>query len=357
MIKVGNYEILDEVSVTRHGSISRARQTNGERGLFAVKRFRMAVDDPSEPNWELQTFLDRARVQQTLAAGGARRWAPIHDLGIDLDSAYYITDYLPLSAQKLIDGKVRLKSKELFAVVIGIVNGLSELKALRNRAHGNLHARNVLISGSDLPTAAILLTDPATNGQAVRLGEAGDMRALGELIHQLVLHRAVGAGEWQLRSSAEWNSLGSDAATWRKLCSDLLNPDPSERLHLSSLGQRLGGVRPRKPMRLGRVLATAAMLALLAGGAVATLSVVDHNARVQFCQARRDWLGKFADAIANPVHRKRWQADPDLLRIMGEVPADQIRAVQCDEKTLIRWKYDEYKTIREANSVIALDGR
>ena len=138
MNNVGNYEILDELSLTRHGSVSRARRADGEPGDFAVKRFVVHVDDPSEPHWELQTFLDRARVQQTLAGGGARQWAPIHDLGIEVDSAWYVTDYHPLTIQKLIDARISLKPQNLYALVLGVLKGLSELKALRNRSHGRL---------------------------------------------------------------------------------------------------------------------------------------------------------------------------------------------------------------------------
>ncbi|HET6249695.1 MAG TPA: SUMF1/EgtB/PvdO family nonheme iron enzyme [Tepidisphaeraceae bacterium] len=353
MSKIGNYEILDELSVTQTGSVSRAERADGEPGTFAVKRFCVPVDDPSEPNWELQTFLDRARVQQTLAAGGAKHWAAIHDLGIDVDTAWYVTDYLPLTAQKLVDAGVAIKSDAMIAIVFGVLQGLSELKALRNRVHGNLKPQNVLIAGTNLGTATVQLTDPATNGQAAKVGDAGDIRAVGELIHALVVHCLPPLNEWEVPPSAPWTALGPKGPAWRKLCSDLLNPDPALRLKLPAIAQRLGELRTRKKHGFRKFVAAAAVLAVLAGAGVGVLSMLDRDARAQYSQSKRIWFGKFLDAAADPAHRKRWDNDPDLKAVLDQLPVNDLRAIDGDDSRLIRWKYSDYTNVRNANLLVA----
>ena len=217
----------------------------------------------------------------------------------------YVTDYLPLTAQKLIEARVAMKSDALLAMVMGVLQGLSELKALRNRSHGNLKPQNILIAGNNLTTATILLTDPATNGQAAKIGDAGDVRAVGELIHALVVYRLPPLDEWQVPASSRWGTLGARGEAWRRLCSDLLNLDPGARLKLPEIAQRLYALRSRRKLRLRKFFVTAAVLVALGAAGVATLSLLDRDARSQFCQSKRSWFGKFLDAAADPAHRKR----------------------------------------------------
>ena len=293
------------------------------------------------------------RVQQMLVAGGARRWAPIYELGIEGDWAYYATDYLPLSAQKLIDNRVAVKPAALHAMVLGVAKGLSELKALRNRPHGNLKPSNVLIGGKDLATAPILLVDPASNGQAGKVGEAGDLRAVGELIHQMVLLRPPTAGQWPLPPAAEWNNkLGAQADRWRRLSSDLLNPDPAARPKLPIIAQRLAGAAPRSSLRVGKFLVAASVLVVLAAAVVAGFSFLDFTARAHL---RQFYQGRLVRQVRLRRHRstkrqERWRADPDLKRLLAET-AD-VAAVDTDSKQLIRWDYRDYMNVLAASASV-----
>ena len=348
MAKVGQYEVLDELYLTLHGSLCRATR-DGVEGSFVVKRFGMPNEDPSEPHWELQTFLDRARVQHSLRPLGARHWAPIHAHGLEDDWAYYATDYHPLTAQKLIDSRLAIKAPALYQIVLGVVAGLSEIIALRNRPHGNLKPGNVLIAGKELLADRVLLTDPASNGVAAREGEPGDVKALGQVIYELVMHRPAAPGQWPLPASAHWGALGSRGDAWRRLCSDLLNPDASARPTLADVGNRLHALRPRRKLPLRQVAGVAAGILLVVGLALAALSTLDHAVRVRYAQVHRDWFGKLVDAVADPRRRTRWQADPDLKRVLDEIPVAGLRGVDLDEQRLIRWNYNEFRDLLEAN--------
>ncbi|MDB5171367.1 MAG: hypothetical protein JWN51_140, partial [Phycisphaerales bacterium] len=352
MANFGQYEVLEAVHLAPAGSLSRARRVDGQRGLYAIKRFSPPVDDPSEPRWEVQSFLDRAKAQQHLAAGGARHWAPIYDLGFEREGAWYATDFHPLSAQKLIDGCVEMKPDILRHVVASIVQGLSELKSLRNRAHGNLKPTNVLFAGRDLTGARVLLTDLASNAQATKSGEAGDLHALGELIYALMFYRRPSPDSWPLPFTPQWEQLGRHGEAWRELCSDLLNPMPAARPPLVQIARRLQNMRQPRKFPVRRLLAAVAVPVILLAGAVATLSYLDHGARKQFCQAKHDWFGQFARAIADPGRRSHWSTDKDLKRVLDEVPLDRINAVDCDRANPIRYSLKDYQAVREANLTI-----
>jgi hypothetical protein len=111
----------------------------------------------------------------------------------DTDTAYYVTDLYPLTAQKVVDRRMAVGSRGLHAVVCGVVRGLTELREMFRRAHGNLKLTNVLVRGDDLKLNAgkgteVVLVDPAVEAHTAR-DRAADLLAIGELIHQLVLKR------------------------------------------------------------------------------------------------------------------------------------------------------------------------
>jgi formylglycine-generating enzyme required for sulfatase activity len=355
-VKIGNYEILDELTLTDHGAVSRAQREDDPGTFFTVKRFGGAVEDPSEPRWELQTFLDRVRVQSSLASGDggdASHWARIYEQGMDGDWAYYVTDYLPLSAQKLIDARVPIKSDALYTIVLGVVLGLDELKAAKDRAHGNLKPANVLIGGRDIAHAAILLTDPASNGQAAKSGEAADVRALGEMIHQLATHRLPRDGEWPFEEFEVWDRLGRRGDRWRRLCCELLDPScptPS----LSDVERRLNSLRPGRQLPFTKILMAAAIPAMALAIAVGTLSFLDHSAREQYRDAKRDWFGKFYESAADPARRLRWEHDPDLNRLLAQLPIEKLRQIDCGGDSAIRWSYSDYVAVSDGDRIVQM---
>ncbi|HXE56124.1 MAG TPA: hypothetical protein VN541_24070, partial [Tepidisphaeraceae bacterium] len=328
----GKYVVVDVVSQGARGSLSTARPVGGGAGgagaagyaTFAVKQFKLPQVDPDEPHWESQHFLDRARVQRSVVASGGRYWVAIHDMGMTEGGAWVVMDYLPLSAQKVIASRMELHVSELHHIVDSVVRGLVELQQVRRRAHGNLKPCNVLIaSGSDLSGVPVLLSDPA---QGISEGETGDLFALGNLIHQLVLHRPYGGPtQWPLKDEQAWKKLGKTGEQWRDLCSALLSPQAEARPSLYDLSHQMREMTPkkRKPSKANasisrklqlkkRHLLAPAAVAGIVLGCLIVLALAVSSSRRQVAQAKAGWIDAFAAAVSNPERRARYRSDPDL---------------------------------------------
>lgn len=350
MVKLGNYEVVGELSLTGNGSVCRCRRRGSPDRQFIVKRYAVGVDDPAEPRWKLQSFLDRGRLQQQLGEQSTA-WEQVHDLGLEDQEAWYVADYIPLTAQKLIEGRVPLLSDELYVIVHGIVAGLRDIHRLKQRSHGNLKPSNVLIEGKDLATAKVFLCDPASNQAAARVSQEDELFTLGEMIHLLALRRPFDELRWPLAASEEWDDLGSNGDRWRRLCSDLLNPEPDPRraLTLKSLDRRLKALRPRKKFPVGTLAAVLATPLVLGAVYVATLSALDHFERVAYASQSHAWFGKFLKAASDPHRRERWDADQDLHDLLAPVDWVSVRRVDPDTHRLLRWDLNDYLAVHRAN--------
>src|SRR4051812_21665868 len=235
MTAFGNYEIIQELYRGPVGAVVRARLP-GQPGEVAIKIFDPSMMGLLEADAATQSFLDRAALQKLLAERGAKHWAPVHELRPTDEGAYYVSDYYPLTIQRLAADQVPVDGKSLHALVAGVVKGLLELQLRHRRAHGDLKSTNVLLAGAadDLVNAQVLLGDPATEADSPD-DWARDLLALGDLIHQLVLHRpfrpTVGRDEpvWPVSPSPEWGALGRQGERWRELCNRLLAPNAAER--------------------------------------------------------------------------------------------------------------------------------
>jgi len=319
MTILGKYVVVGVVGVTARGSVSTARRAGARRPLFALKQYNSAQPDPDEPHWDCQQFLDRARVQRSVVAAGGRYWVAVHDMGLTPDGAWVVTDYHPLSAQKLIDAKVGLDAVALHNLVNSVVRGLVELQQVRRRPHGGLKPSNVLISGGgDLADARVMLTDPA---QGVGEGEKGDLYALGELIHQLVLHRPfAGAAKWPLPEDEAWQRLGKGGEHWREICSALLTPQPAARpglVEVSRLLRELAPAPTRRRLRKRRLLVPAAAACVLAAGLLTLVASVS-SARREFARAKAGWIDTFAADLSSAERPSRYRADPDLRIVLDD---------------------------------------
>lgn len=377
----GRYEILDTLALGPTGAVYSARAAGGAPGgdgRFVVKVFTPpAPADPDEPSWETQYFLDRARAQRHVASSGGKHWAAVHDLGPTADGrgAYVVTDYQPLSAQTLIDGKVKVAPATLHHVASSVLRGLVELREIAGRAHGSLKPANVRFAGQGDPAALpVVLTDPAQAHLARKEGELGDLQALGRLIYELVTHRPFEGLAGPLNAPEEsqnvvppspaWSDLGPQGDKWRELCADLLTrhvrgrpasplriavvleelkPKAPHAPRLPSISfprvrlPRLRVPRPRLP-RVGRprasvvrrvAMATVVVALLLAAGA-GVLAFLESSARNEFRRERAAWYGSFARAIADPARRERYAADPDLKAVVDRVTRPDVAAFDAD---------------------------
>jgi peptidyl-prolyl cis-trans isomerase B (cyclophilin B) len=261
MARYGRYETLEELYRTPSGSVARATRSESA-GPTVVKVFEPDPGFVSAERLEEQVaaFVAAAGVQQSVAAAGSSHWAPIHEFGRVPGGAFYVTTQYPLSAQKLITGKVRLQAPQLFALANGVVKGLQELKRWGKRSHGNLKPSNVLLTAPG--TYQALLSDPLDDPGAG--SESGDLYALGRIIYQLVMQQIDrGAASWPIPVSPAWAQLGPTGNRWRELCNRLLHPSPEEGvLTLDSVAHELSALAPGiSRRRLARATAGAVVTA------------------------------------------------------------------------------------------------
>ncbi len=222
-----------------------------------------------------RAFVDSAGTQQKASREDARHWAPIHECGVSPEGAFYVTDYYDLSAQELVDGRVNVGTAGLYHLVRSVTQGLLALKRACGRPHGNLKFTNILIAKpKGLTRKQIVLTDPCPGNQLdVETHAKMDLKQLGAMIHQLVMHRnpPLVAG-YQAPDSPEWQRLGRHATAWRSLCNRLLTMDvDAEPITLEQLAAQLPKIAPS---RWGRVIQLVVCACLLAALVVALVTIV-----------------------------------------------------------------------------------
>lgn len=221
-------------------------------------------------------FVEHAETQRDIAARPEcqRRWAQVHEIGAFSSDggpgAFVVVDLGTRgSFEKLASGRVRLDAPVLSRLLREVVGALRDLDGVKKRGHGALKASNVLLigdTGSELTSCRVALTDALAQSQA-ELGRdrLADLRAVGEMIHALVLHQKFRGG-WPVEASAPWTTLGASGGKWRELVNQLLDPnDKAARPTLEELETLLGVLgevkRSKKPMIIG-----VAALVLIAGG-------------------------------------------------------------------------------------------
>ena len=227
MATYGRFETVDGLPSGARAMVSTARPASGGDAKYVVKAFQPLVEVLGEEGVaaEIERFIDAAEAQRRAGAAGAQYWAPVHEFGRFEGGAFYVTDHCQRSAEKLILGRIGLSSRALYAIVSAVVEGLREFKRICGRGHGNLKPTNVLIAGGgSLDRPQVALTDPAlASDPNSRRAEETDLRAVGELIYQLVVQRP--RTSWPVRPSAEWKRLGSKGEAWRRFCNGLLAPN------------------------------------------------------------------------------------------------------------------------------------
>lgn len=308
MASFGRYEVVDELYRTPFGYVCSARLagtgTNGNgNGHGRITDYLVKIYDPAGAEGQASPgerganeFLSRARLQQRMATAQAPHWARVHDLGISEAKPYYVTDYYPRTAQKLIAGRVILNAAALHEIIGSVAQGLHELREACHQPHGSLKPSNVLIGGAgEVSGAKIVLTDPVCGAPEGESDHDGDCYALGMLLYQLVTHRPFRPTAWPVEGSEEWSRLGRSALGWRTLCAALLNPDVTLRPDPNALQRSLDQLAPRGRVRVKNLLIVAGVLAI---GTSATGLVVYareaatrqsiHQARVWLDRLRND---------------------------------------------------------------------
>lgn len=314
MAVYGSYETVAELGRAGSVSTSRARPADGgwELGFddlgsdatFVVKAWAVrAAEDAGRE--EIRRFLERVRAQKRVAEADTKHWAGIVEAGTTpRGDAYYVTPYFPRTAARLAADRTPPDADTLYVIVIGILEGLLELRRTQGRPHGNLKATNVLIRGKGaVAPADIVLTDPALEADATIGGEVEDLYNLGEIIHLLATGaKFPGQHTWPAPAGARWNALGKRGEEWRALCNHLLSPRAAEKwLRVDDILDEVAMLRPpRRPWRSKKLWTAVAALLLLAGGATAEYFRYVGQWR-ELCAAYANWLGPLDDRLAkNP---------------------------------------------------------
>ena len=135
---VARHEIVRELAGNALVQVSRVKTASKPDGSLVLKRCRLLQDGFADRRSAVTSFLDSARVQQAAANVPDSHWAPVHELVEDADGGHYVTDFYPSSAQRLINGQVRLSGQALYAVARSVLKGLLALRKAADRSHGNL---------------------------------------------------------------------------------------------------------------------------------------------------------------------------------------------------------------------------
>lgn len=362
----GGYTTSRELHRTGLGCVHAAAKSGAGDVVFAVKTCQpeSIVLGEAGVSREVADFLARAEAAKRVGDHPAcgRRWAKIHEVGKISGEraedgtptgagAFCITDLATLAtAEKLVAGKVALDGPALAWLIGEVVEALRELDASLQRGHGNLKPSNVLISGSPeqpLTSARVLLSDPApvTAADRERIALA-DLRAIGALIHALVLHTRFQGG-WPVEQSSKWNALGPDGPKWRELVNILLDPNPkAQRPSLDELASRLAPMRIRKRSKTPLIAGIAAAILLLGGITGAIIYKQLHTEEIKIvkwlenpeqygqkwrdlCAAYRGWYSLFQAGLDKPpsaalqgrgypTRRAAYQAiDPQLKALLN----------------------------------------
>ncbi|HEY1787363.1 MAG TPA: hypothetical protein VGJ73_04375 [Verrucomicrobiae bacterium] len=251
----GEYESNDEPLAVTPGrnqttTVWLARKSGGQDGRqFAIKCLAVHRDDRGHTSDEsLGTdpgleFIETVKQLKKAQAEGSRDFLPIQAFGTSDSGCWYAAEYCARGSLKTwINLRGGVDSDALKRVVSSLADGCRSLKAICGRSHGNLKPSNVLLHGKSRPLkfTPLLMVDamPVSTTRVSGLGadnrmmvqnifEAQDLRAIGELILQLVEGRLIESGSdynYPVESSPDWKKLGKDEPRWRGLCNRLIDP-------------------------------------------------------------------------------------------------------------------------------------
>lgn len=270
MTALDRFEIKNPIYRSGVGVLYQAESSDQPGHAFVCKVIEPGIllDEPTKVDHQNQLFVNRAKDQQKIAESPSPFWAPIYAYGItDDQKAFYCTDLFDRSAQQFIDTRIQLLPEVFHAIVQSIAKGLGELKSLLNRPHGNLKPANVLISGDAAsPVARVVLTDPLSDDELTRFSAENDLRRMGEIIYQLVMHRPPSsAAGWKAEFSKEWNVFGKQTRGWFDLCNRLLNAaTDAEPITLDEAVQTIVNLKP-EPKKTASKLIAASVIFIVMG--------------------------------------------------------------------------------------------
>ncbi len=300
--RIGGYTLGSPVSVGVRESLWEAIDpTGGPCVLEICERF----DETPVSGEAVGAFIERAALQRRVArqAGPGVGLGGGHIVGVDALEATAFGAMLArgayaVSAADLVAGKVRLRGDALHEIVAGVLGGLVKFRAIAGRPHGRLDGEAVLIDGPGPGRLRVGLRAPATAGELNCEADPAvdEMRCLGLLIFELVLHRPFREmGGYPVRDGSEWQSLGRHGGVWLGLVNDLLKPGGTS-LTLDEVAARVAGLAfkidgPGAGVWLGRAAMAAAAVGVVGAGVWLVFRPGVEPVRAEFTDASFErWL-------------------------------------------------------------------
>jgi hypothetical protein len=336
MATFGRFEAVREIHRTGYTTVYTGRSPESTAENFVIKVFQppALLLEGGQAKAEIELFLKSTETQQKASAGDAQHWAPVHQHGPSPEGAFYVTEKYEHSLQQLIDIRLKLSGKVLSAIVESVAKGLIELKESCGRPHGNLKATNVLISGTeDISQGKIVLCDPLPDELIdTEVHWDSDLRAVAELIYQLVVHRqSPRVDGWQAPDSKEWRSLGRNAASWRNLCNRLLSASAKPgTITIETVVEELAQLKTAKPFLSPLRLIAAAIVVIVFVVALITFwpsPPATKEEWKQLCDEYFAWVGALYEQGLG-LHRKTgnsraelWREDSHLKTILKNIKA------------------------------------
>ena len=368
MAHFGRFETVRELHRTGLAVVYGAKEAGTSQEKFALKVFEPCSFALEEGKAEAESvrFLNSALIQQKVASGGTEHWAPVYEYGATDNGGFYATDKYGRSLQQMMDGRIRLSSRVLHAIIEPIAKGLKELKDKCGRPHGNLKATNVLIGGEgDVAQTRVVLSDPlsAEHIEAEAYWNR-DLRAISELIYELVTHRPTPAVEgWQVPESAEWAKLGRQAEAWRNLCNLLLTAQAESATvtietaieQLEKLREASAAVSTRRLIIAGvAFIACVILLVVLVRRPPPPPEKAEWES---LCNTYEGWVGDLRQGSNEKGIRDRWSEDPKLAETLKSLEAASYpdKVMRNEGKLYIREiiEHPEYAEQRKTQEALA----
>jgi tetratricopeptide (TPR) repeat protein len=375
----GEYETNDEPLAVTPGrnqttTVWLARKSGAQDGRqFAIKCLAVHRDERThssddslgaDPGLE---FIETVKQLKKAQAEGSRDLLPILAFGTSDSGCWYATEFCARGSLKTwINLRGGVDSAALRRVVSSLADGCKSLRGICGRSHGNIKPSNVLLHGKSRPLKAtpLLMADPmpVSTSRISNLGtdnrlmvqnifEAQDLRAIGELILQLVEGRLIESGSdynFPVESSPAWQKLGKDEPRWRGLCNRLI--DPQLDLGKTNLDWLAKEYRAGVSAQIILVPVAAVVVVAIAGAAIYLYAAGGFQRHVRAADTARndgDWIVA-AQEIRKALKMK--PNDPQALELSGKIFSDLEQAAQ-KEVAAGNWKtaqqeIDQAKTLK-----------
>lgn len=347
-------EPLQAVDERGHAStVWQARKTSsGDNRLFVVKVYaaRRGAARSGEGEEKLDAdrnleFLEGVKQWRKVQVTNGRGLAPVHDLGLTDQGAWYATDFYPRGSLKAwISRRGGVDPLALRQILHSIVTACLSLKGHRGCSHGNIKPANVFLVGKARPLrkTPFVLSDPypaaplqlaqldagdqRVTGDLLRqIMEAQDLRAMGELLLQLVEGRLVRTAydyNYPVADSESWQKLGKHGEEWRQLCNRLL--DPQLAIETTSLEILERELRPNAlAAKMPLVLAGIGVVGIVAAGVILGMKHTGARREARFAGLTNAAAASFGQreyerAWSNATAALKIRAnDPEMLRIQS----------------------------------------